>query len=81
MVIRTRKVLSNEPNPAPTMVIRDAAVTAETTKLSKIPFVAETYKNDELSTATSLRSTLTANFLKMPREGDKVQVNAVSLRH
>ena len=81
LVIRARTLLSHTPNPAPTIVTSEAAVSAETVAQLPIAFCVGKNANEELNCPTALFSTVNAKLRMLPSEGDWVQVNEVSLSH
>jgi hypothetical protein len=81
LVIRIRMLLSHAPNPAPTIVTSEVAVSAVTDEQLMIPFCVGKNANEELNCDTALLSTVNAKLRMLPSEGDWLQVNEVSLSH
>ncbi len=70
LVIRARTLLSHTPNPAPTIVTSEAAVSAKTDAQLPIAFCVGKNANEELNCPTALFSTVNAKLRMLPSEGD-----------
>ena len=70
LVIRVRTLLSQTPNPAPTIVTSEEAVSAVTDEQLMIPFCVGKNAHEELNCATALLSTVNAKLRMLPSEGN-----------